>query len=835
MTAVLSPPRLPLALSPVEEGLDDQQEWPWGISLRHEYLHSLASGRESWENNKIAETRGNAFGLSLPENVAVTKLNCRGGLHVRSWSEPLVSKRMATVTATPMEEPDTAPSSPPELSYSKSSKSSSSSLRSDSSDEDEPTEKVSQFEEVSIAEERRESNDDSNLKPESRPTLKRPPPRAFTTGDATRNSLSPQINSLPNGLGFGLKRGFTSPSTPSLFKPGSHKTSRSPSPTKPSTQNGVSVSPQTLASARPWLSIETRSPNSNVPGIVSRRKSWQPGRRKSTKELEAEFNDEDVEVPDDFILENVPISPMPGQLRLSQTLSRSESPRARSATPSPQRRPFHTNLHSANVPKNAKRPSAPRILPNGQYGSPRSPRHTRPYTLHHSNTMPAFPPGHLHSKQRSKSWTEDLNEEARQLSAALEAYTDRLSLEKQVSGTNSGSSSPPEPTFLKQRTKSAFELPLVQNSNIMIDPLPISKEKEAVLARTRPSWLPPKDQKEDKRHLKEWEQMMARAAENEKKRALKEREMQETKVEMRDSIARIWDQHVLPNWDLVLKEPRTRELWWRGVTPRSRGVVWQKAIGNELELSESSLEAALKRATALEEKIAAMTPEERTKSKEAAWFDAISRDILTACPELTAAEQRAPFQNALRDVLKAYSIYRSDVGYVYGTHLVAGILCLHLRPSDAFVTLANMLNRHIPLAFHVHDTTAMAQTYDLVLSTLNYKFTKLHDHLTSTAVGLKPEEYLDPIFRCLFAYHLPVEHVSRVWDIFVFEGDKALIRAAVAVLGKLEGKLYGTRDEILDLIGWRNEKIWDVGSEEDFITAVRAAGKVDSKGEVKSP
>ena len=64
----------------------------------------------------------------------------------------------------------------------------------------------------------------------------------------------------------------------------------------------------------------------------------------------------------------------------------------------------------------------------------------------------------------------------------------------------------------------------------MIDPLPISKEKEAVLTRTRPSWLPPKSQKEEKKHMKEWEQMMARAAEAEKKREAKEKAAQATRL-----------------------------------------------------------------------------------------------------------------------------------------------------------------------------------------------------------------------------------------------------------------------------------------------------------------
>ena len=187
---------------------------------------------------------------------------------------------------------------------------------------------------------------------------------------------------------------------------------------------------------------------------------------------------------------------------------------------------------------------------------------------------------------------------------------------------------------------------------------------------------------------------------------------------------------------------------------------------------------------------------------------------------------------ALTEVLKAYAMYRNDAGYVYGTHLVAAILCLHMRAGDAFVVLANILNRPLPLAFLVHDKPGMASAYELVLSTLKYKCTKLHSHLTCAATDLKPEEYLDPIFRCLFANSLPAEHVSRIWDIYVFEGEKALVRAAVAVLGRLESKLYGSKQEVLDLLSWRNEKTWNLGTEDEFIKAVREAGKVDANGVV---
>ncbi|KAF1824380.1 RabGAP/TBC [Dissoconium aciculare CBS 342.82] len=538
--------------------------------------------------------------------------------------------------------------------------------------------------------------------------------------------------------------------------------------------------------------------------------SWQPG-RKTVEQLEAEYNDdEDDEVPDEAILENVPMSPMPGH---QQNYLRSPSTHSlRSTTPSPHRRPSYANLHSANIPKNARRPSAP------------------PTTHPHSRTP--------RSPHRSKSWSDDLNLEAKRLSQALEVYAEKAAQDPAPASNRPMSltapKSPLRATFSK-RNKSVAEIPTfppIQTSVVTLDPIPISKEKEAVLTRTRPSWLPPKSKKEEKRHLKEFQQMMARAAEAEKKRAAKDQEAQETREEMQDSIARIWEQHVLPNWDAVVREPRTRELWWRGVTPHNRGQVWSRAIGNELELTAASYSAALSRAHTLESSISTLPVEDRAHHKEAAWFDAITRDVPNVLPEERVFQMGGRLHAQLRDVLKAYAMYRSDVGYVYGTHLIAGLLVLYLPndPAAAFVVLANMLNRPLPLAFLVHDPVAMARTHELVLSTLRYKFPSLHDHLTSSALGLQPDEYLDPLFRCLFAYNLPSSHVARIWDLYAFEGDRALIRAAVAVLGCLESKLYGSKEEVLNVISWRCEAAWDLGDEEVFVKAVREAGKVDGKG-----
>ncbi|KAM3414560.1 hypothetical protein BST61_g9719 [Cercospora zeina] len=793
-------------------------------------------------------SHGSGVGIALPRSVAVPV-----GRAYRSVSLPGVGdKAMASIAVESIAE-ESVPSSPPELSYSKSSKSSSSLTSDDElcvNGQEGGLSKHGHFEDVVLEEEGgSDDREDSNLPPDSRPTLRRPPPKSLTTGAVPRrrSGTSPPPRSLTNARqakypslqgavtgvlrdqslnlpsGRSMQRAVSSPTLTHMQSQALRFPSRSPSPNKLYAQSHCS-SPQTVAGSTPKASYESQ-------GSAPRRPSWQPSRR-STKELEAEYNDEDEDVPDDAILENVPISPLPGHYALP--LSPNPLPNGhRSATPSPNRRPGpHASMHSANIPKGAKRPN----------GMSRSPKYPHRPKMPHANTTAAIPMDPRSRQFRSRSWTEHLNYEARELSQKLEEYAERQSQGKRSapnSGSNSAASSPPRSSWSKPVEKRSSHtgipsiptgLPPLQKGNIMIDPLPISKEKEAVLSRTRPSWLPPKDPQEEKKHLKEFQQMMAKAAEAEKKRAVREQTHREGKEEMQGSIARIWEQHVLPNWDAVVKESRTRELWWRGVTPSARGEVWSKAIGNELELSTVSFDAALARAHALEAKIADMSEEEKADSKEAAWMDAIARDVPNTFPELKVYHNsRAPLQQSLLDVLKAYTMYRSDVGYVYGTHLVAGIVCLQLPAAEAFVLLANILNRPLPLAFLVHDQPAMGRAYELTLQTLKYKYARLHDHLTSPQLDIKPEEFLDPIYRCLFAYNLSAEHVSRIWDIYVFEGDRALVRAAVAVLAQLESKLYGSREDILQLIGWMNLERWPVAAEDGFIEAMREAGKVDRR------
>jgi hypothetical protein len=456
-----------------------------------------------------------------------------------------------------------------------------------------------------------------------------------------------------------------------------------------STQNLTSLGPQPQANLVPIRSLSARSasaasynrrrrspsPNMSHRSLSPRdfqvapkprRSSWQSAlERKSVIELERECDDDDDQIPEGYILDNIPMSPRP-------CLDRKPS-RPVSASTSPERVQKEQRARSVG---NGTPPVA------AAQGSLRSPSWKSEASSAESVKSPTASPSPL--KGRAKSWNSalaELSAEAKALTEKLEEHADELN----QNGIYGGSATRPNP---KPRVKSALaELPPLRRSNIMIDPLPISKEKEAVLSRTRPSWLPPKDPAEEKRHLKEYQRMMAGSIEADKRREAARREKEKSKDALASNNARVWEQDVLQRWNDAIRERRTRELWWKGVAPRVRGTVWSQAIGNELGLSETSFQAALARAQEVEARAAdgeATADDERRVE----WFQQIRSDADgNTWTELKIFQKGGPLHQPLIDVLSAYAMYRSDIGYVQGCHVS------FTSPRCAYFLVPNQITR----------------------------------------------------------------------------------------------------------------------------------------------
>lgn len=115
----------------------------------------------------------------------------------------------------------------------------------------------------------------------------------------------------------------------------------------------------------------------------------------------------------------------------------------------------------------------------------------------------------------------------------------------------------------------------------------------------------------------------------EQKKHERERREQEEREKSKANVYHTWEQQIMPEWDEMITKPETRELWWRGVAPKCRSMVWEKALGNNLSVTEETFRLALSRARDLEK---GKGSAQNTKEQE--MFQAIRRDVNDTFPEL---------------------------------------------------------------------------------------------------------------------------------------------------------------------------------------------------------
>jgi Rab-GTPase-TBC domain len=730
------------------------------------------------------------------------------------------------------------PGSPPDLSGSRSSKSSSYCSTSRDSNQEGIAADVTNFEEIGL-------DDDEHGKPEgprvSSTQRSRAAEPAITS--TLSNGSRPALPSLQNqvrdavkqkengyhvnkGSSFAsLRRGVSSPIYP-FTTPGARPRSNSPPKRVPRPHSSAALSAD---SPRPQLN----SSQSSLPQ-PPRRGSWQ--QRKSIQELEEEYHDSDDELPEDASLWNVPVSPHVGDrsARSSFHGSPAREPILRSPRPIPL-------THATSVPE-----TQPPLMRNGQSQSKLKPAPPRSSSLSASLSSPSSPHSkRLHRAGRARSWNlamEDLSEEAKVISEALEYHAAESRRARLKDGqANSSSESVSESGVTPKAHQ--IQLPPIQKGNL--DFMPISKEKEAILSRTRPSWLPPKDPREEKRHLKEYQRMMAASLEAEKKKQDQERSQESDKEITRDALNRIWHYYCEETTDLSAIDQRVFDLCWRGISPKVRGKVWQRAIGNPLGLTRRSFDKALARAQEIQSQDTGHLGKHERRMN--GWFRDIERDAETAFPELNLFHRNGPLWQDLIDVCKAYACYRSDIGYLYGQQLTAALLLLQVHnPADTFILLANCFNRTIPLAFQSSDISTTARTYNHAVSTIAIKFPRLHEYLFGSieegGLGFTAELIFEPMLRTLFCNGLDIDRLCRFWDLWAFEGDKAVVRTAVAILGCVQSQIFEIqgdvdlrRRNIQETLAWgpfnRAPKggHWDLGhiGEDKFVDEVRMAGELN--------
>lgn len=245
-----------------------------------------------------------------------------------------------------------------------------------------------------------------------------------------------------------------------------------------------------------------------------------------------------------------------------------------------------------------------------------------------------------------------------------------------------------------------------------------------------------------------------------------------------------------------------------------------------------------------------------------ALFDRINQDLLDTYPDI-GFFQNADATQTMMKLIVSFVIYLNETRgnfeindntlsmintdyYFTGLNTLVALLFYHNRSSHrTFIALANFYNRGVLNSIInniIQDNGTGNETACKLLNTefiaefdslFKKNLIRLYTHFE--VIGLKSHEYVPDILAGLFSNLFSFELSCQILDIYVFEDTTFLMKCLLGLLKQISFKLFGTKQEALDLLGEncrRNlndtqgpskgkYKYLNVGLDYDFIKTVK--------------
>ncbi|XP_029981176.1 TBC1 domain family member 4 isoform X2 [Sphaeramia orbicularis] len=144
-------------------------------------------------------------------------------------------------------------------------------------------------------------------------------------------------------------------------------------------------------------------------------------------------------------------------------------------------------------------------------------------------------------------------------------------------------------------------------------------------------------------------------------------------------------------------------------------------------------------------------------------------------------------QLSLYNLLKAYSLLDTEVGYCQGISFVAGVLLLHMSEEQAFDMLKFLMyDLGIRRQYRPDMVSLQIQMYQLSRLLHDYH-RELYNHFEEHEIC--PSLYAAPWFLTLFASQYPLGFVSRIFDFVFVQGTEVIFKVALCLLSSHEGEI----------------------------------------------
>lgn len=219
---------------------------------------------------------------------------------------------------------------------------------------------------------------------------------------------------------------------------------------------------------------------------------------------------------------------------------------------------------------------------------------------------------------------------------------------------------------------------------------------------------------------------------------------------------------ILNDWEgsLKRKTPCVRELVRKGIPHHFRPIVWQLLCG--ASDADKKQYAEYIKATSACEKV-------------------IRRDIARTYPEHDFFKEKDGLgQEALFNVMKAYSLHDREVGYCQGSGFIVGLLLMQMPEEEAFAVLVQIMQQHRMRDMFKPSMAELGLCMYQLENLVQEQIPDLHVHFQLQ--GFQTSMYASSWFLTLYTTALNLQLSCRIMDVFLSEGMEFIFKVALALL-----------------------------------------------------
>ncbi|CAP27844.1 Protein CBG07920 [Caenorhabditis briggsae] len=240
---------------------------------------------------------------------------------------------------------------------------------------------------------------------------------------------------------------------------------------------------------------------------------------------------------------------------------------------------------------------------------------------------------------------------------------------------------------------------------------------------------------------------------------------------------------------------------WKGIPEKLRIVIWPRLLGAERMKHERR------------DMYAELLLRARLVSKD---IKQIDLDINRTYRDHLAFRKRYDVkQKSLLNVLAAYSMYNTEVGYCQGMSQIAALFLMYLDEEDAFWCLHQLMvsPKHTMHGFFVPGFPKLQRFEEHFKKILKKYKPRVFKYLEKQDI---PYIYLTKWWFGCFLDRVPFSLALRLWDVFLVEGDSILLAMAYNIMKMHEKSIRKhSMESFMEFI--QNEIAQDFGYSDDEV------------------